>query len=535
MKMKIFKDLEKTGLWAALNLLSFIFLFLTASAGEVLPCHRRLALSPECERIVRTGDKAAAEQVKECPLSLPDEIAIPPSWPEATNIVYVTDMYWLPYLDVRRLNPYAQFTVPAALPKKPQLPLSAWDRMPSDYMTVLCTSGRTDEPPPEFFLRRGFRVRLDGKDIPLKTEPSNGARKVLELAPRPGNPRNSEGDFVKLADGTLLFAWSCFYEAGAIENGSWDNGGANIVFRRSKDNGETWSGEDEMLVRNDAMNVMSVSFLRLADGRIALFYGRKLSAVESESLMRTSSDEAKTWSGAVKVSECLPKGYYVQNNARAVQLATGRILLPLARHPEKPDGGLMAEASLVCVFSDDAGATWRAGAVVDVYGADGTRVVTQEPGVVELLDGRVMMWARTNRGSQYAGFSSDGGVSWSAFNPTDLAGPLSPATIRRLKSGSLVAVWNDHRLNPELVPRGRRAPLSVAVSHDDGRTWQKSVAIEENLADFLCYTAMYERKDGILLAYCRKETRNLDCIRMTFVPLGVLGSKTGLQPAKKRR
>ncbi len=523
--MKIFKDFEKTGLWAALNLLSFIFLFLTASAGEVLPCHRRLALSPECERIVRTGDKAAAEQVKECPLSLPDEIAIPPSWPEATNIVYVTDMYWLPYLDVRRLNPYAQFTVPAALPKKPQLPLSAWDRMPSDYMTVLCTSGRTDEPPPEFFLRRGFRVRLDGKDIPLKTEPSNGARKILEIPPRPGNPRNSEGDFVRLKDGTLLFAWSCFYEAGAIENGSWDNGGANIVFRRSKDNGETWSGEDEMLVRNDAMNVMSVSFLRLADGRIALFYSRKLSAGESESLMRTSSDEAKTWSGAVKVSECLPKGYYVQNNARAVQLATGRILLPLARHPEKPDGGLMAEASLVCVFSDDAGATWRAGAMVDVYGADGTRVDTQEPGVVELNDGRVMMWARTSFGSQYAGLSSDGGETWSAFGPTGLVGPLSPATIRRLKSGNLVAVWNDHRLNPELVPRGRRAPLSVAVSHDDGRTWQKSVAIEENLADFLCYTALHERGDGILLAYCRKKTRNLDSIRMTFVPLGVLGSK----------
>lgn len=351
-----------------------------------------------------------------------------------------------------------------------------------------------------------------------KTEPVNGARKVLELRPRPGNPRNSEGDFVRLKDGTLLFAWSRYYEAGALENSSWDNGGADIVLRRSADNGETWSAADEMLVGNDAMNVMSVSFLRLGDGRIALFYIRKLNAHESEILMRTSADEAKTWSGAVRVTGNLPKGYYVLNNARVVQLKTGRILVPLARHPQKEGGGLMREATLLCACSDDAGATWRAGAGVEVRAADGRRVDTQEPGVIELKDGRVMMWARTSFGSQYAGVSSDGGETWGAFGPTGLVGPRSPATIRRLGSGALVAIWNDHRLHPELVPRGRRAPLSVALSHDEGKTWAPSVTVEANLEDFLCYTALYERKDGILLAYCTKEARNLDSIRLSFVP-----------------
>ena len=503
-------------------------------AEHMLPCHRWLALSPEHGRIVRTGDKAAAEQVKECSLALPDEIVLPSSWPEATNIVYVTDLYWFPYMDFRALNPYTQYTVPAKLPKKPALPLTAWDRMPSDYVTVVCTSGRTGEPPPEFFLRRGFRVRLDGRDIPLKTEPSNGARKILEIAPRPRNPRNSEGDFIRLKDGTLLFAWSCFYEGGAVENASWDNGGANIVFRRSSDEGETWSSEDEMLVRNDVMNVMSVSFLRLADGRIALFYVRKLSAREAEIAMRTSSDEAKTWSDAIKASAGLPKGYYVLNNARVIQLSSGRILVPLALHREKAGGGLTSEASLVCAFSDDAGATWRAGDKVDVREADGTLVDTQEPGVVELKDGRVMMWARTSFGSQYAGLSNDGGMTWGAFGPTGLVGPRSPATVRRLKSGALVAVWNDHRLNPELVPRGRRAPLSVALSYDEGKTWQKSVPVEENLTNFFCYTALHERDDGILLAYCSKQTRNLDSIRMTFVPFGAIGEKSKMQMKQRK-
>ena len=497
----------------------------------VFPEHRQLALDPACARIVREQDKAAAQKVAECPLQLPDEITLP-DWPEATNVVYVTDLYWYPYMDFRALNPYAQYTVPARLPRKPALPLSAWDRMPSDYMTVICTSGRTDEPPPEFFLRRGFRVRLDGQDLPCRTEPANGARKTLEIRPRPGNPRNSEGDFIRLKDGTLLFAWSRYYEAGATENSSWDNGGADIVLRRSPDDGETWSTEDEMLVRNDAMNVMSVSFLRLADGRIALFYIHKFNEREDEILMRTSADEAKTWSEPARVTGCLPKGWYVLNNARVIQLKSGRILVPLAFHRMETGGGKDPAATLICVFSDDGGTTWRSGASVDVREADGRRVDTQEPGVIELKDGRVMMWARTSFGSQYAGVSSDGGETWGPFGPSGLVGPRSPATIRRLRSGALVAIWNDHRLNPELAPRGRRAPLSVALSHDEGKTWEPSVPIEENLADFLCYTAFYEREDGILLAYCTKETRNLDSVRMTFVPCSTL---TPRQAAADRR
>lgn len=348
-------------------------------------------------------------------------------------------------------------------------------------------------------------------------------RKVLEIRPRPGNPRNSEGDFIRLKDGTLLFAWSCYYEAGKTENVSWDNGGANLVCRRSSDNGETWTSEDEMIVRNDAMNVMSVSFLRLEDGRIALFYIRKLNASQSEILMRTSSDEAKTWSAPTSVTACVPTGWYVLNNARVIQLAGGRLLVPLARHALK-EGRPEARASLVVLRSDDAGATWKASSFVDVADPDGTRVDTQEPGVIELRDGRVMMWARTSFGSQYVGYSSDGGETWGDFGPSGLIGPRSPATVRRLKSGALVAVWNDHRLNPELTPRGRRAPLSIALSQDEGKTWGASVTIEANLTDFLCYTALYERDDGLLLAYCSKQMRNLDSVRLMFVPFRTIGT-----------
>ena len=503
-----------------------------ALAGEVLPEHRFLALSPDQAQIVRAKDEAAAQKVGEWPLAVPS-VDIPAAWPSSTNDIYVADVYWSSYCLVRELDPKAVFTVPATLCSDPKLSLSVWERMPINCVTVLCRSDDREAPSPKFFLDRGFRVRLDGKDIPVKTTPSLGAEIALELTPTPENPRNSEGDFVWLNDGTLLFAWSRFYQAGKHENGSWDNGGADIACRRSTDGGRTWGEKDEILVRNTAMNLMSVSFLRLADGRIALFYIEKESPAVYKAMMRTSSDEAKTWSDAVEVTACLPPGMYVLNNARVIQLGSGRLLVPVAWHLPKPEGGHTAEARLACLRSDDAGATWTAGAWADVHDGEGRRVVSQEPGVVELKDGRVMMWTRTDARAQYAGYSSDGGVTWSAFGPTELAGPRSPATIERLKTGELIAVWNDHRGHDERG--GIRAPLSIALSRDDGRTWSPSVSLEENLTDFLCYTAFIESGDDLLFAYCTKRERNLDTLRLTRVPRTALPSsentmKTALAP-----
>ena len=63
------------------------------------------------------------------------------------------------------------------------------------------------------------------------------------------------------------------------------------------------------------------------------------------------------------------------------------------------DSHVYKTADLMTALSDDGGRTWRLGkgrlAAKDAYGK---RVMTQEPGVLELKDGRVIMWARTDRG-----------------------------------------------------------------------------------------------------------------------------------------
>jgi hypothetical protein len=89
------------------------------------------------------------------------------------------------------------------------------------------------------------------------------------LPPSEGNPRNTEGAFVTLKDGRILLAYSRF-------SGTSDHAAATITGRFSSDGGRTWTETDTPVVGNEGgMNVMSVSLLRLADGRIALFYLRK--------------------------------------------------------------------------------------------------------------------------------------------------------------------------------------------------------------------------------------------------------------------
>jgi len=118
---------------------------------------------------------------------------------------------------------------------------------------------------------------------------------VLRLEPGEGNPRNSEGDFIQLKDNRILFIYTKF------TGGSGDHATAHLVSRFSNDNGESWSSEDAEEVSNEgAMNVMSVSLLRLKDDRIALFYLRKNSGTDCIPYMRVSDDEAKTWGAPVK-------------------------------------------------------------------------------------------------------------------------------------------------------------------------------------------------------------------------------------------
>ncbi len=312
---------------------------------------------------------------------------------------------------------------------------------------------------------------------------------VLLLEPREGNPRNSEGDFISLKDGRLLFVYSHFTE------GSGDNAGAFLAGRYSDDEGRTWTTTDEIILENEGdMNIMSVSLFRLSDDRIALFYLRKNSESDCIPYIRISSDEAKSWGEARR---CIPDdGYFVVNNDRVVRLESGRIIFPTSLHktPESERSGI---GMIRCYYSDNEGETW-------VRGQDApnpNKATTQEPGIIELKDGKLMLFCRTESGTQFISYSSDQGISWSSLQPSNIKSPLSPASIERIpQTGDLLLVWNNNY--KPIHDGGKRTPFNLAISKDEGKSWEKIKTLESNPNGWYCYTAIEFVGDHVLLGHC---------------------------------
>ncbi len=312
------------------------------------------------------------------------------------------------------------------------------------------------------------------------------------LPPMSNNPRNSEGDFLALKGGLVMFVYSRF------TGGAADDSTAELAAIYSGDRGKTWSLRHEPAFPGEGkQNVMSVSLLRLPEGEIAMFYLRKNGPDDCLPMMRISTEEGRNWGDPVP---CISgTGYYVLNNHRAVLLKTGRIVLPLACHAK--DGARRSpRGTFLCAYSDNGGRTWKKSA--ELEGPANSRSGLQEPAAVELKDGSLMMLARTDQGCQYRSFSKDGGVTWSPAEPTDIRSPLSPCAIDRIPgTGDLLLVWNDHEGVDE-KHRGKRTPFTVAISKDDGKTWVNKKTLDDDPDGWFCYTAIAFVDQRVLLAHC---------------------------------
>ncbi|MFB3788260.1 MAG: sialidase family protein [bacterium] len=302
----------------------------------------------------------------------------------------------------------------------------------------------------------------------------------------PDNPRNSEADIVELKDGTLLLAWSRF-------RGGEDDATAVIAAKKSRDGGRTW-GDEFILQENFAkQNVMSVSLLRLASGKILFFFLAKNGPDDLHLYVRASTDEAQTWSDPLKVTQ--GPGYHIMNNARAIQLRSGRILCPIAWSPNIATQ--YQKQDCFCYYSDDEGATWKKSSSTVTLGSS----PAMEPGLVELKDGTVMMIIRTALDRIYQAFSSGRGDTWGPPEASSLTAPAAPSTISRIPAtGDLLMVWNNNPLGNKAGWQGR-TPLTTAVSTDEGKTWKHIRNIEDDPNSGSAYTSVTWVDKRALLTY----------------------------------
>ena len=207
-----------------------------------------------------------------------------------------------------------------------------------------------------------------------------------------------------------------------------------------------------------------------------------------------SDDDGKSWADPREISDSVRKEHwrwYATGPGNAIQLTrgkySGRLVIP-ANHSDHSDR-LHPYRSHV-FFSDDHGATWKLGGVLEDR--------TNESTIVELADGRLLdnMRSYHMKNRRAVATSSDGGASWSRVR-------LHPTLIEPVCQGNMVRYSFEgdggrNRIlfsNPASTSRNR---LTVRLSYDEGETWPVSAMLYAGSAAYSCMTVLANGQIGVL-------------------------------------
>ncbi|WP_051254030.1 sialidase family protein [Arenibacter latericius] len=237
---------------------------------------------------------------------------------------------------------------------------------------------------------------------------------------------------------------------------------------RSQDNGFTW---DTVQVENkwigaDVKSPLTGEYVRLETGENGVLALRSNGGIDGD-WTKTQVYEAKE-----------EEGSYIMLKPPVFIRQGKRILV-----------GAHSTARFGCgvFYSDDDGLSWKRSQFVQspphqaggVHKGQRWNHGAVEPTVIELNDGRIWMLARTAQDQHYESFSEDGGETWSPLKPSSFYGTITMPTMKRLKDGQLLFIWNNTTPLPEKEGVNgvwedvftNRDVLHAAISEDDGKTW----------------------------------------------------------------
>ena len=301
---------------------------------------------------------------------------------------------------------------------------------------------------------------------------------VLEPKARPGY---SEAVVCATTDDQLLL---CFT----------DPSNRHITMKSSTDRGRSWGEPSDILdVRGKPIEGCHMSVILLAYGGIGMVHsgygfpgthpGRDGGTLTA---FRTSGDNGRTWSAPVLIDD----HFALCCSGHALVLPDGRILAPSFKWVS-PIPGNDAEAwvlssdepsptlsySFVYV-SDDAGKTWARSLSELFISVRRAAYDLEEPAVIQLKDGRLLMHLRSQTGRMYRAYSEDRGISWSRPEGLPIAAAYTPSFLCRLPSfGDLLMIWNQAS-RQEIMMGLQRHRLSCAISKDEGQSWENFKNLE---------------------------------------------------------
>lgn len=317
---------------------------------------------------------------------------------------------------------------------------------------------------------------------------------VVPVPERWHGPRGMPGDIVELSDGRLLLAYD--------RQSYWTDGKQTGLWARiSEDRGRSW-GEEFLLLPDPPSgkeHYLHPSFLRLPSGELLLsyIYDTVADPGYGHTYYRLSSDDGRTWSDHFIMTP-FPERTLVHND-KLLLLSDGRIIAAAEYSPGAARGSHSNYVATV-FYSDSGGLAWRMSR--NVVKAD---YEVQEPHVVELTDGRLMMMFRTYSGFVGRAYSHDRGETWSepeAVMDLPMTPRASAITVDRIPStGDLLLLrcrgWGEGE-------RGR-TPLVSAISRDDGETWQHERIIAGDRDGDYGYQSVDFIDDLVIISYHQRD------------------------------
>ena len=149
--------------------------------------------------------------------------------------------------------------------------------------------------------------------------------------------------------------------------------------------------------------------------------------------------------------------------------------------------------------------------------ADYEKRTCDEHMIVELPDGKLMMYIRGDKGGIGTAYSDDLGHTWYGESDYILGGPDSRFFIRRLKSGRLLLL-NHHEYDR------KRCNLKAMLSEDDGKSWQGFLMIDERVG--AAYPDATEDENGnIYIAHDYNRTEDKELYLSVITEEDILAGK----------
>lgn len=364
---------------------------------------------------------------------------------------------------------------------------------------------------------------------------SDGSGRVDAFLPSPV-VQNHAANLHVLPDGRLACVWF---------GGTMEGMGDISIYMSVLDRGQ-W-GAARRLSDDPARSEQNPVLFNAPDGSVWLFHTSQPGGRQDlcEIVARVSSDGGETFGPARRIGEF--RGVFVR---QPLHLGPGaEWLLPGFRCVTPAAGRWTGDIdTAVMLVSRDQGASWSATEVPDSLGAVHMNPVLPKGGVMPAFYRD--RYAQSVRRS----LSTDGGLTWAAPTPTELPNNNSSVQATRLADGRIAIVMNpinaaqsDARRaslydeiegdaqeeetvsgGPKAIWGVPRAPLTLAISADDGQTFPVRVdldqgtghALSNNSAEGvnreLSYPSILAGADGrlhVAYTYHRRAIRyvSLDC------------------------